>query len=139
MQGVCHLVGTLLILLQLENPRDCRFKVCATKHKWEGEKTTNIKKLGGTPPLLDRNHPMDVSHLSRGIVPFVARTFCPIYVEIHINLIQVRPGRTPTTKFLYVRTSSTTTKNRNLQFRGAVSIGGSPLDVLLFLQYVCAI
>ena len=33
------------------------------------------------------------------------------------------------------RTSSTTTRDRNLQFRGAVSTGGSPLDFLLFLQY----
>ena len=38
-----------------------------------------------------------------------------------------------------VRTSSTTTRDRNLQFRGAVSTGGSPLDFLLFLQYLCAI
>ena len=30
------------------------------------------------------------------------------------------------------RTSSTTTRDRNLQFRGAVSTGGSPLDFLLF-------
>ena len=34
---------------------------------------------------------------------------------------------------------STTTRDRNLQFRGAVSTGGSPLDCLLFLQYLCAI
>ena len=38
-----------------------------------------------------------------------------------------------------VRTSSTMTRDRNLQFRGAVSTGGSPLDCLLFLQYLCAI
>ena len=38
-----------------------------------------------------------------------------------------------------VKTSSTTTRDRNLQFRGAVSTGGSPLDYLLFLQYLCAI
>ena len=31
-----------------------------------------------------------------------------------------------------IRTSSTTTRDRNLQFRGAVSTGGSPLDFLLF-------
>ena len=36
------------------------------------------------------------------------------------------------------RTSSTTTRDRNLQFRGAVSTGGSPLDFLIFLQYLCA-
>ena len=41
--------------------------------------------------------------------------------------------------FSIIRTTSTTTRDRNLQFRGAVSIGGSPLDVLLFLQYLCAI
>ena len=38
-----------------------------------------------------------------------------------------------------LRTSSTTTRDRNLQFRAAVSTGGSPLDFLLFLQYLCAI
>ena len=34
--------------------------------------------------------------------------------------------------FLGSGTRSTTTRNRNLQFRGAVSTGGSPLDFLLF-------
>ena len=38
-----------------------------------------------------------------------------------------------------IRTRSTTTRDRNLRFRGAVSTGGSPLDFLLFLQYLCAI
>ena len=38
-----------------------------------------------------------------------------------------------------LRTTSTTTRDRNLQFRGAVSTEGSPLDFLLFLQYLCAI
>ena len=38
-----------------------------------------------------------------------------------------------------LRTRSTTTRDRNLQFRGAVSTGGSPLDFLVFLQYLCAI
>ena len=38
-----------------------------------------------------------------------------------------------------VRTRSTTTRDRNLQFRGAVSTGGSPLDFLLFLQVLCVI
>ena len=32
----------------------------------------------------------------------------------------------------YFRTSSTTTRERNLQFRGAVSTGGSPLDFCFF-------
>ena len=37
------------------------------------------------------------------------------------------------------RTRSTTTRDRNLQFRGAVSTGGSPLDFfVLFLQYFSA-
>ena len=36
-------------------------------------------------------------------------------------------------KHLLVRTRSTTTRDRNLQFRGAGSTGGSPLDFLLFL------
>ena len=40
--------------------------------------------------------------------------------------------------FLF-RTRSTTTRDRNLQFRGAVSTGGSPLDFLLFLQFFCAV
>ena len=39
----------------------------------------------------------------------------------------------------WLRTSKTTTRDRNLQFRGAVSTGGSPLDFLLFLQYLCEI
>ena len=39
----------------------------------------------------------------------------------------------------FIRARSTTTRDRNLQFRGAVSTGGSPLDFLLFLQYLCAI
>ena len=40
---------------------------------------------------------------------------------------------------LDIRTRSTTTRDRNLQFRGAVSTGGSPLDFLLFLQVLCVI
>ena len=33
--------------------------------KWEEKKKPiNIKKFGGTPPLLDRSHPVDVSRLS---------------------------------------------------------------------------
>ena len=32
----------------------------------------------------------------------------------------------------WIRTSSTTTRDRNLQFRGAVSTGDSPLDFCLF-------
>ena len=44
-------------------------------------------------------------------------------------------------KILYekIGTNSTTTRGRNLQFRGAVSTGGSPLDFLLFLQVLFAI
>ena len=42
-----------------------------------GRKTINIKKFGGTPPLLDRNHPVDVSRSSR--------ICCPIYVDLHIS------------------------------------------------------
>ena len=30
-------------------------------------------------------------------------------------------------------------KGQNSEFRGAVSTGGSPLDFLLFLQFLCAI
>ena len=58
-----------------------------------------------------RNHPVDVSRLSRANVPFVARTFCPIYVELHINQVgtsrmlapKPSPGHVqgiPTIKFL---------------------------------------
>ena len=36
-------------------------------------------------------------------------------------------------------TRSTTTRDRKLKFRGAVSTGGSPLDFLLFLRCLCAI
>ena len=32
----------------------------------------------------------------------------------------------------FIRTNSTTTRDRNLQFRGAVSTGGSPLDFFAF-------
>ena len=35
-----------------------------------------------------------------------------------------------------VRTSSTTTRDRNLQFRGAVSTGGSPLDFLCLFSSI---
>ena len=52
------------------------------------EKQINIKKFGGTPPLLDRNRPVDMPRLSRGNIPSVPRTFCPIYVELHTS-----PGR----------------------------------------------
>ena len=45
------------------------------------KKPINIKKFGGTPPLLDRKHPVDLSCLSCGHVPFVPQTFCPIYVR----------------------------------------------------------
>ena len=38
-----------------------------------------------------------------------------------------------------LRTNTTTTRDRNLQFRGAVSTGGSPLDFFLFRQVLCAI
>ena len=37
---------------------------------------------------------------------------------------------------LWVRTSSTTTRDRNLQFRGAVSTGGSPLDFFCFFSRI---
>ena len=46
-----------------------------------------LKKFGATLPLLDRNHPVDVSRLSRGNVPSVPQTSCPIYVELHINQV----------------------------------------------------
>ena len=55
------------------------------RRPWEEKK--NIPKLGGTPPLLDCNHPVDVSRLSHGNVPSVPRTFCPIYGELRINQV----------------------------------------------------
>ena len=51
------------------------------------EKKPKRKKFGGTPPLLDSNHLVDMSGLSRGNVPSVPLTFCPIYVELHINQV----------------------------------------------------
>ena len=33
---------------------------------WEQKKPTNLKNFSRTPPLLDRNHPVDVSRWSRG-------------------------------------------------------------------------
>ena len=47
-------------------------------------KTINIKKFGGTPPLLDRNHAVDLSHLSRGNVPFVLGHFVPSMSLSHL-------------------------------------------------------
>ena len=44
-----------------------------------------------------------------------------------------------TLKVFWARGKFDHDKDRNLQFRGAVSIGGSPLDFLLFLQYLCAV
>ena len=35
--------------------------------------TINIKKFGGTPPLLDSNHPVDVSRLPADILPSLCR------------------------------------------------------------------
>ena len=49
----------------------------------DGTPKISIKKFGGTPPLLDCIHPVDVSRLSSGSAPFVPRAFCPIYVELH--------------------------------------------------------
>ena len=52
----------------------------------------------------------------------------------HLPALEVYKNQSP-----IFRTRSTTTRDRNLQFQGAVSTGGSPLDFLLFLQYLCAI
>ena len=38
--------------------------------------------------ILDCNHPVDVSRLSRGNVSSVPRTFCPIDVELHRNQVR---------------------------------------------------
>ena len=53
----------------------------------ERKNQKNIKKFRGTPPLLNRDHPVNVSRLSRGNVPSVPWTFCPIYVELRINQV----------------------------------------------------
>ena len=47
----------------------------------------NIEKYGRTPSRLDRNHPVDVAHLSHGNVLSVPRTFSPIYVDLHRNQV----------------------------------------------------
>ena len=59
----------------------------AKKNCREEENPKNTKKFGGTPPLLDRNHPVEMSRLSPGNVPSVRWTFCPIYVELHRNQV----------------------------------------------------
>ena len=83
---------------------------------WEGKEPINIREFGGTPPLLDVSHAMDVSCCPIRNVPSVPRTFCPIYVELHRNQVgtswmsrglapRPSPGYfrgIPATKFLYV-------------------------------------
>ena len=80
----------------------------------KGKKPIHIKNFGGTPPGLCPVCPVDMSQLSRGPVPSVPRTFCPLNVNFHINrpkrpgcpwdVPNLSPGRSrgiPTTKFLY--------------------------------------
>ena len=86
------------------------------------EKPMNIKKFSGTSPLLDLSHPVDVSRLSRGNVPSVPWTFCPIYVTLRRNHVGASwiPSLghfrgIPTTKALhvfFVRTVREETKGR---------------------------
>ena len=40
--------------------------------------------------------------------------------------------------YLFLRTSSTTTRDRDLQLRGAVSTGGSPLEFFCFFSSIYA-
>ena len=52
--------------------------------------TGGNQNLEENPPngkLLDRNHSVDVSRLSHANVPFVPRTFCLIYGELHIEQV----------------------------------------------------
>ena len=58
---------------------------CEKRISWE-EKNDKHKEIR-RDPLFDRNHPVDQSRLSRRSAPFVLRTFCPIYVELHISQI----------------------------------------------------
>ena len=88
--------------------------------KWPRQKNVSCP-LFRTPLL---RHSEFFNAKSPGLVGRFARIFFAIRVRI-ANIL--------------FRTSSTTTRDRNLQFRGAVSTGGSPLDFLLFLQYLCAI
>ena len=78
-QGECLLIFRML---PIPPPIRAYFKLVGR------EKPINIQKFGGTPLLLDHNHPVDVSHLSRGNVPSVPWTICPIYVELHINQVR---------------------------------------------------
>ena len=55
------------------------------------KKTINIKNFGGTPHGVCPVCPMDMSHLSRGNVPSVPRTFCPLNWNFHMNWPK-RPG-----------------------------------------------
>ena len=56
------------------------------------EKLINLKKFGGTPPLLDRNHPVEMSHLSRGNVPFVQSPKKPYKIAAYNFLGSLKGG-----------------------------------------------
>ena len=78
--------------------------------------------------------PSRSSHCSGGSGP------AQVFAWAHISLPDTKASAKQNAKISFViRTSSTTTRDRNLQFQGAVSTGGSPLDFLLFLQVLCAI
>ena len=59
--------------------------------------------------------------------------------KVQMLLSLRKNGQTSLFEEVRVRTRSTTTRDRTLQFRGAVSTGDSPLDFLLFLQVLCVI
>ena len=59
------------------------------------KKPINTKKSDRTPPHLNCNHSVDVSRLSREDVPSVPRTFCPIYVELHVSQVGTSRGFVP--------------------------------------------
>ena len=66
-----------------------------TPENWEKKKKTiNIKKFGGTPHFRIWTTTIQWTcavRLSHGSVPSVLRTFCPIYVELHINQVGTSP------------------------------------------------
>ena len=71
--------------------------------------------------------------------PFVADLIVGMEeLELHYrrrcrsNLRKIKIATISVRMVLFLRTSSTTTRDRNLQFRGAVSTGGSPLDFCFF-------
>ena len=90
---------------EIDNSRE--LKTC---RGGRGKNPINIKNFGGTPPLLHRKHPLDMSHLSRGNVPSVPHMVCPIYVVFHINQVRTlvaQSSATPATVAATPQSSAT--------------------------------